>query len=131
MVKSVSGTVTVERTWQAVKLNKGQFRWYWNPAWADLDLVLDSVDGSIKSIDRSGATFEKQGDDLYVLKESARSYFLRVHKDGNGACTGLTWSDRLGNTLDYDAAGRILGYANRDGGTVPASPTAQVRRTTS
>lgn len=124
VVKTRGGSVAVARTWQAVKLNKGQFRWYPNPAWADLDLTLDSVDGSIKSIGRTGAVFEKQGTDLYVLKESDRSYFIRVVKDGSGTRSGLTWSDRLGNTIDYDAAGQVTQYQNRNGVAVILSRDA-------
>ncbi len=113
-VKVLGGWVTVDRTWQAVNLNKGQFRWYVNPAWADLDLELDGG-ATIRSISRAGAKFEAQGTDVFVLKESERSYFIRVSRTTQGAIEGLRWSDRLGNTIDYDAAGRIRNYADRNG----------------
>lgn len=51
-VKVLGGTVTVDRTWQAINVNKGQFRWYLNPAWADLDLEIDSTSGAIRSVSR-------------------------------------------------------------------------------
>lgn len=65
----------------------------------------------------------------------------RVHKDETDARTGLAWSDRLGNTIDYDATGRILDYANHNGvavtfnrdgaGASRASPTTQAHSTRS
>jgi len=117
-VKVLGGYVAIERTWQAKNINKGEYAWYFNPAWADLDLEIDSSDHSIRSIGRTGAKFEKQGDDLYVLKESDRSYFISVQRDGEGNRTGLHWNDRSGNAIVYDAAGRIQSYSDRNGVTV-------------
>ena len=114
-VKVLGGTVTVVRTWQAVNVNKGEYRWYFNPAWADLDLDIDSGSDAIRSVSRTGAKFAQQGEDLYVLKESDRAYFIRVQRDANGERTGLRWSDRLGNAIDYDANGRVRSYNDRNG----------------
>src|SRR5687768_5124242 len=113
-VKALGGHVSIERTWRARKLNKGEYRWYFNPAWADLELEIDSEDGSIRSITRTGAEFERRGDDLYVLRESDRDYFIRIQRDEAGVRTGLRWTDRLGNAIDYDAAGRIVRYHDRN-----------------
>ena len=44
-VKVMGGLVSIERTWQADDLNKGQYRWHPNPAWADLEFELDVIDG--------------------------------------------------------------------------------------
>lgn len=117
-VKVLGGEVAVERTWQAVNLNKGQYRWYLNPAWADLELEYDATTGELRSIGRAGAKFEAQGTDVFVLVESERTYFIRALRDAQGAVAGLRWSDRLGNTIDYDAAGRIRSYAERNGVSV-------------
>lgn len=115
-VKVLGGYVTVARTWQAIDVNKGKYRWYLNPAWADLDLVLDDTNGeTIKSISRTGAKFEKQSDDLFVLKEADHAYFIRVKRDESGHRTGLRWTDRLGNAIDYDANGKIVSYNDRNG----------------
>src|SRR5450755_2903813 len=43
-VKVLGGFVTIARTWT-------NGRWYINPAWADLKLTFDSLDGSVKGID--------------------------------------------------------------------------------
>ena len=43
-VKVRSGYITVDRTWQAKNINRGQFQWYISPAWADLDLELDGTE---------------------------------------------------------------------------------------
>jgi YD repeat-containing protein len=126
-VKTLGGSVSIERSWQATNLNRGEFRWYVNPAWADLDLEIDSSDGSIRSIKRAGAKFAKQGEDLYVLKESDRAYFIRVTRDAAGVRTGLTWSDRRGNVIDYDVTGRILGYRERNGVSVHFQRDAEGR----
>lgn len=117
-VKVLGGEVAVERTWQAVNLNKGQYRWYLNPAWADLELEYDATTGELRSIGRAGAKFEAQGTDVFVLVESERTYFIRALRGAQGAVAGLRWSDRLGNTIDYDAAGRIRSYAERNGVSV-------------
>lgn len=119
-VKVLGGYVTVKRSWQAVNINKGQYRWYMNPAWADLVIEYDTgaANGGIKSITRAGAKFEKKGDDLYVLVESDRSYFIRQMRDAQGAATDLTWSDREGNAIQYDTAGKIQSYSDRNGITV-------------
>jgi len=113
-VKVLGGYVTVERTWQAVNVNKGQYRWYLNPAWADLDVVLEDGNGEIKSIGRTGAKFEKQSDDLFVLKEADHAYFIRTIREA-GVRTGLRWTDRLGNAIDYDVNGKIVSYNDRNG----------------
>jgi len=125
-VKVLGGYVTVERTWQAVNVNKGQYRWYLNPAWADLDLVLDDADGQIiKSIGRTGAKFEKQNDDLFVLKEADHAYFIRTVRNEAGHRTGLRWTDRLGNAIDYDADGKVISYNDHNGIAVHFGRDAQ------
>ncbi|HJU40533.1 MAG TPA: RHS repeat-associated core domain-containing protein [Tahibacter sp.] len=110
-VKVAGGFLTVERVWQADSLNKGEYRWYVNPAWADLVFEFDSLDGSVKSVRRAESTFERSGNDIYVYD---RTYFIARRADASGATTGWRWYDRNGNRIDYDADGKILSYGNRN-----------------
>lgn len=98
-VKVLGGAVTVKRTW-----SNGQ--WYVNPAWADLKFTLDGADGGVSVIDRAGAQYARTGNGLFVFDQR---FFIRR------TTNGFQWYDRQGNTIDYDAAGRILGYADRNG----------------
>src|SRR5688500_7657474 len=54
-VKVLGGSVTVER-------QHLEGRWQINSRWNSLKFNYDSLDGSIKSIDRNGALYQKQGD---------------------------------------------------------------------
>jgi RHS repeat-associated protein len=98
-VKVLGGVVSVKRSWA-----NGQ--WYVNPAWADLKFTLDGADGGVSVIDRAGAQYARTGNGLYVFDQR---FFIRK------TVSGYQWYDRQGNTIDYDAAGRILGYADRNG----------------
>ena len=75
-VKVLGGSIAIERTWQAVNLNKGEFRWFSNPAWSDLTFKYEGCEGEacsiLRSVMRAGAEFEKKGENLFVLKESDR-----------------------------------------------------------
>ena len=108
-VKVLGGYVAVERTWIAEQLNKGKYRWYINPAWADLSFEYDDLDGSVKSVRRADSKFERAGNDVFVFE---RIYFI-AKKDG-----GWRWYDREGNWIRYDDRGRILAYGDRNDVTV-------------
>ena len=94
------GAVVLSRTW-------ADGRWYLNPAWADLKLTLDAVDGSVRSIQRGGAVFAKSGNGVFVTDDR---FFIRA----TAAPVGWRWYDRIGNWIDYDANGRILRYGDRN-----------------
>jgi RHS repeat-associated protein len=94
------GSVVLSRTW-------ADGRWYLNPAWADLKLSLDAVDGSVRSIQRGGTVFAKSGNDVFVDDDR---YFIRA----TTAPVGWRWYDRIGNWIDYDATGRITRYGDRN-----------------
>jgi len=94
------GAVVLSRTW-------ADGRWYLNPAWADLKLTLDAVDGSVRSIQRGGAVFAKSGNSVFVTDDR---FFIRQ----TTAPDGWRWYDRIGNWIDYDANGRILRYGDRN-----------------
>ena len=94
------GAVVLSRTW-------ADGRWYLNPAWADLKLTLDAVDGSVRSIQRGGAVFAKSGNGVFVTDDR---FFIRA----TAAPVGWRWYDRIGNWIDYDANGRIKRYGDRN-----------------
>ena len=106
-VKVLGGHVVVQRTWQAENQNQGQWRWLVNPAWDALDFEIDVIDGTPKSIRRSGATFKKSGtdnfvlDDLYVISRTT-------------APAGWRWRDHLGNWVQYQESGAIVSYGDRN-----------------
>ena len=97
-VKVLGGFVVINRTWS-------NSQWYVNPAWADLKFSYDALDGSVKAIDRAGAGFVRTGNGLYLYDQ--RFFIKRT-------ATGYQWYDRQGNRIDYDANGRIQGYAERN-----------------
>jgi RHS repeat-associated protein len=97
-VKVMGGYVTVSRSWF-------RNRWHFNSAWAQLRFAYDSLDGSIKSIDRAGWGYERSGPGVFVF--DARNSI-------RATATGYRWADRRGNTIDYDSNGRILAYADRN-----------------
>lgn len=45
-------------------LNKGEYRWHPNPAWDDLRVELDVIDGVPKTILRSGSRFARGGNEV-------------------------------------------------------------------
>ena len=59
-VKVLGGFVTVARSWT-------NGRWYINPAWADLKLTFDSLDGSVSALDRAGSIYERSGNGIYIF----------------------------------------------------------------
>ena len=106
-VKVPGGHVTVSRTWQADNLNQGQFRWYFNPSWADLSFTYDSIDGSVKQITRASSTFTLAGAGVYVFD---KIWFIKQ----TSSPAGWRWYDSLGNWITYDVAGKITAYGNRN-----------------
>ena len=96
-VKVMGGHVAVSRTW----LNN---RWYFNPAWARLAFKYDSL-GQISTIDRAGWSYHAHGPGLWAF-DSKNSIVA--------SASGYRWQDRRGNSVDYDASGRILAYADRN-----------------
>jgi RHS repeat-associated protein len=114
-VQAVGGAVVVSRTWQAENVNKGLFRWYLNPAWADLAFEFDALDGSVKSVVRGDSTFDRNGDETFVYD---KVFFIAREKNAGGTTTGWRWYDRLGNWIRYGADGKIASYGDRNDVTV-------------
>lgn len=96
-LKVPGGFIALDRGW-----TNGQ--WYLNPLWADLKFKLDPLDNSLKTIDRAGAEYERSGNDIFIFE---RRFFIKK------TTTGYQWTNRLGDTIDYDAAGKIQRYADR------------------
>ncbi|MBI3560334.1 MAG: RHS domain-containing protein [Gammaproteobacteria bacterium] len=99
VVKVLGGKLIVQRSFY-------EGRWYLNQNWAPLSITFDSFDGSVKSIERGRATYTRLAPG--VFRDNAY-YTIRQTP------TGFTWTDRAGNTLNYDASGNVLSYSDRNG----------------
>lgn len=97
-VKVLGGEVNINRTWV-------NGRWYVNPTWANLRFVTDPLDDNVKTIDRAGTLYQRTGDvNLYSFNQ------VYIKKTD----TGWYWYDRQGNWINYDKAGRVLEYGDRN-----------------
>ena len=70
-VKVLGGWVSVSRSWLVDSVITGGGKWYFNTGWADLRFTLDSLDGSVKSINRLEAVFSKGGNNIYIFDKTA------------------------------------------------------------
>jgi RHS repeat-associated protein len=112
-VKVPGGYVVAQRTWQADRVNRGEYRWHLNPAWDDLRFDSSDQGDAIDTVLRAGAKFERTGDSepIYVFDDQ---FFIREQLDGAGQRTGWRWYDRQGNWITYDAQGLITAYGDRN-----------------
>jgi len=101
-VKVMGGYVSASRSWF-------RNRWYFNAPWAPLTFTYDSLDGSVKAIERAGWRYERTPSGVFVF--DARNLI-------RATATGYRWQDRAGNFIDYDAHGRIQAYGDRNAVTV-------------
>ncbi len=124
-VKVLGGYVVAQRTWQAERVRRGEYRWHLNPAWDDLRFDLDELDDSIQVVRRAGARFERTGDSeaLYVFD---KQFFIREEVDA-GIRTGWRWYDRKGSWITYDVDGKITAYGDRNDIRVHFTRDAQGR----
>jgi RHS repeat-associated protein len=112
-VQVLGGPLDIARSWS-------QGRWWLNPAWAPLNFELDPLGRDARLIERAGVLYERSGQaDLYIAKgKNNAPVFIKRLAEGGSAQNPLAqwrWYDRLGNSIDYDGQGRILGYANTNG----------------
>ncbi len=112
-VQVLGGPLDIARSWS-------QGRWWLNPAWAPLNFELDPLGRDARLIERAGVLYERSGQaDLYIAKgkNNAPVFIKRLAEGGSAQNPQAQWRwyDRLGNSIDYDAQGRILGYANTNG----------------
>ncbi|MEJ8296770.1 RHS repeat-associated core domain-containing protein [Delftia tsuruhatensis] len=112
-VQVLGGPLDIVRSWS-------QGRWWLNPAWAPLNFELDPLGRDARLIERAGVLYERSGQaDLYIAKgkNNAPVFIKRLAEGGSAQNPQAQWRwyDRLGNSIDYDVQGRILGYANTNG----------------
>jgi len=112
-VKVLGGYVTVARSWT-------NGRWYVNPTWADLKLTLDSLDGSVKAVDRAGSMYERSGNGIFIFENR---FFI------TSTPSGFRWYDQLGNWITYDSSGHITAYGDRNNVQVTFQLDANGQRT--
>ncbi|KTS78562.1 hypothetical protein NS274_06370 [Pseudomonas oryzihabitans] len=131
-VQAVGGPVRMLRTWKG-----GQ--WVWNERWADLE-VLGAADPSAPQ----GAADAINADRPYAVIRAGQTY-LRANSTVSGqdvtfnnmprrtlvalqrGLAGYRWQDAAGNSITYDAQGRMLSYSQRNGVTVSVERDAQGR----
>lgn len=112
-VKVLGGYIELERSW-------ANGRWYLNSQWANLRLIMNPLDNSIKAIDRAGVIYEKEGTtELYTFGK------VKIIK----TATGWQWTDLEGNWINYDPQGRIISYGDHNNVKVDFVLDAQRRRT--
>ena len=99
-VKVIGGYLTIARSWT-------NGRWYANPQWADLKFTYDSLDGSVRGIDRAGTIYERTSVGLYVYKVDQPLDILKN-------ATGWRWYDPKGNWVTYDPDGHLTAYGDRN-----------------
>src|SRR6266403_1736177 len=96
-VKVLGGYVTVSRSWT-------DGRWYVNPAWTDLILTYDSLDGSVKGIERAGTiyvqvSFQLDGSGKRTQALDHLGQLVLSFQYTGGQLTGVT--DRVGRQVQY------------------------------
>ena len=114
-------------------------RWQVNARWAPLKFNLDALDGSVKSIDRNSAIFNRKGDAWVfdartIIRKQAVSVLTPSAGEGSAPATlegsspastlagglpvtnqpGYRWLERGGNWIDYNQNGLIVGYGDKN-----------------
>lgn len=103
-VKVLGGLIRHQR-----HLDEG-WNWQFNPAWSDLELVYaldaDPAVDAPSEIRRHRVSYSRRGkSSAYVFDD--RQQIVRTEN-------GFRWEDRRGNAIDYDLAGRIVSYNDRN-----------------
>ncbi len=99
-VKVLGGYVSVKRTWY-------EKQWHFNRAWNNLSIEYSSLDSSVKSIDRNGDVYKK-------LSSLKTSYTFGNRSKINKTSSGFTWSNNKGRKIEYNNAGVILYFTDRN-----------------
>ncbi len=100
VVKVKGGYVTAKRTWY-----DGQ--WYFNRAWTNLTFEIDSLNGSVKNITRNGEVYTRPANSGTVYNFDERKTIRII-------ASGYRWQNRKGNWIEYDIAGVIQQYGDRN-----------------
>ena len=114
-------------------------RWQINARWNPLKFNLDAYDGSVKSIDRNTAIFNRRGDAWAfdartIIRKQAVSVLTPGAGEGSAPASlvgatpastlagglpltnqpGYRWLERGGNWIDYNQNGLIVGYGDKN-----------------
>ncbi len=100
VIKVKGGYVMAKRTWY-----DGQ--WYFNRAWTNLTFEIDSLNGSVKSITRNGEVYTRPANSGTVYNFDERKTIRII-------ASGYRWQNRKGNWIEYDIAGVIQQYGDRN-----------------
>jgi len=100
-VKIWGGSIVIQRGYQG-----GQWHSYLN--WMPLRFTYDNLDNTVKTITRGGAEYSKIAPGVYQDKS---------HNTLRQTATGFRWNDPHGNWIEYNAAGEIKVYGERNGTT--------------
>ena len=116
-VKVLGGWVSIARTWAVENVATGGGKWYFNAAWADLQFTYDSLDGSVKSINRLDSQYDKGGNGVYIFYKQDFIKAITAPDPANPAktiITGWRWYNTAGDWITYNKDGRITGYGDRN-----------------
>lgn len=101
VVKVMGGTVRAQRTWY-------QGKWHHTRAWNRLELELDSQSGKVLSVSRNNNSFSGGLSTSFTNK-------IRITQTIEEKDTGgYRWFDKEGNWIEYDGAGDIVKYGDKN-----------------
>ncbi len=118
-VKVLGGQVAINRTWTFG-------RWYLNDRWADLVLQPDPL-GGVLAVNRADRIYTRVSGTAQPTYRFDENNIIKATGPDAAPLTGWQWYDREGNTIDYDATGRMLGWANAAGVKVTLARDSQGR----
>jgi RHS repeat-associated protein len=98
-VKVWGGNVVIQRAYH-------EGVWYSNINWMPLTLTYDSFDGTVKTVTRSHTDYSKVAPGVYQDK---------YHNTFRQIATGFHWNDPSANWIEYNLAGEIKAYGDRNG----------------
>jgi len=102
-VKALGGYINVRRHWR-------QGRWWFNPQWSNLKFTYadnNVSDNQPSKITRYDLDYERVNgaSNVYAFQQE-----LTLTRTGSG----WRWADRLGNWIEYDAAGITQAYGDKN-----------------
>ena len=116
-VKVLGGWVVINRSWTVDNVATGGGKWHFNPAWAELKFTFDSLDGSVKSIRRIDAAYDKGGNGIYIFGKLDFIKAVTAPDPANPTktiITGWRWYNTTGDWITYNKDGRITAYGDRN-----------------
>lgn len=97
-VKVMGGMARIKRQWKEETVGQ----WIFNPDWTDLDLKLQTTE-----IGRNSYVYKRASPTSNVYRYLEQNTIVQTE-------SGFRWADRKGNWIDYDAAGKMLAYGDRN-----------------